>query len=160
RKVIGRELMFQTIPRQAERRQTFAPVVDCDIHPAPIANEVLLNYLPARWHHRFEVYGARGYPGASYPRNSPQAARADAWPPSGLPPGADLPFLRAQLLDEWNIERGILNPLFPVHTPLAEYSAALASAVNNWQIAEWLEPEPRLRGAICVPYEEGDFAAA
>jgi predicted TIM-barrel fold metal-dependent hydrolase len=152
--------MVQTMPRRAERSQTRTAIVDCDIHPAPASNETLLNYLPARWHHRFKAYGARGYPGSFYPRNSPQAARADAWPPSGLPAGADLPFLRTQLLDEWEIEYGILNPLAVVHTPLDEYSAALATAVNDWQIAEWLEPEPRLRGAICVPYEDGEFAAA
>jgi predicted TIM-barrel fold metal-dependent hydrolase len=37
---------------------------------------------------------------------------------------------------------------------------ALSQAVNEWQQAEWLAPEPRLRGSIVVPYEEGDLATA
>src|SRR5262245_46836791 len=30
-------------------------------------------------------------------------------------------------------------------------AVAFASAVNDWQIAEWLEKEPRLRASIVVP---------
>ena len=40
-----------------------------------------------------------------------------------------------------------------------ESGAALASAVNDWQVAEWLEPEPRLRASINVAYEDGELAA-
>jgi uncharacterized protein len=151
--------MAQAATREAKRQRTQTPFVDCDIHPAPASHDTILTYLPERWHHRFQVYGPEVYPGAIYPRNNPQAARTDAWPPSGLPPGADLSFMREQLLDEWNVEFGILDPLFPIHSPNVEYSAALASAVNDWQLAEWLEPEPRLRGSITVPYEDGDLAA-
>ena len=35
----------------------------------------------------------------------------------------------------------------------------LASAVNDWQVADWVEPDPRLRASIVVPYENGDLAA-
>ena len=152
--------MAQTLTRPANRTQTRAAIVDSDIHPATASDSTLLAYLPARWHYQYQTFGARGYPGSYYPRNSPMAARTDSWPPSGLPAGADLPFLRQQLLDEWNVAIGILNPLAPVHTPLADYSAALATAVNDWIIAEWLEPEPRLRGSISVAYEDGELAAA
>ena len=60
----------------------------------------------------------------SYPKGAPRAARADAWPPSGLPPGADLGFLREQHLDPYDVRYGVLNCL----------TAACAPA------------EPRLRG--------------
>lgn len=40
-----------------------------------------------------------------------------------------------------------------------EYGAALARAINDWQIEEWLEPEPRLRASIVVAYEDGELAA-
>jgi predicted TIM-barrel fold metal-dependent hydrolase len=40
-----------------------------------------------------------------------------------------------------------------------ESGAALASAINDWQIAEWLEPEPRLRASINVAYEDSELAA-
>ena len=40
-----------------------------------------------------------------------------------------------------------------------ERGAALASAINDWQVAEWLDPEPRLRASINVAYEDGPLAA-
>jgi predicted TIM-barrel fold metal-dependent hydrolase len=150
--------MAQTLAPGTARSRPRMRIVDCDIHNAPASERTILTYLDARWHHRFTTFGAHGYPGSIYPRNTPQAARTDAWPPSGLPAGADLPFLRDQLLDAWGIDYGILNPLVPVTGPHGEFSAALASAVNDWQVAEWLDPEPRLRASIVVAHEEADLA--
>ena len=44
------------------------------------------------------------YSGTNYPKESPNAARVDSWPPEGGPPGSSLPFLKEQLLDEWGID--------------------------------------------------------
>jgi len=41
-----------------------------------------------------------------------------------------------------------------------DYGAALARAVNEWQLHDWVEPEPRLRASIVVPWEDSDLAAA
>jgi predicted TIM-barrel fold metal-dependent hydrolase len=152
--------MTDTLDRMTTHTRTALRVVDADIHNALPSAEALYPYLAERWRRHHAMVGLPDYPGSSYPRLSPNAARADAWPPSGLPPGADLDFLRAQLLDAWGIDYGILNPLIAVDGPHVEYSAALARAVNDWQIAAWLEPEPRLRAAIVVPYQDADLAAA
>ena len=153
--------MVQTQERPVAARRTARAVIDCDIHTAMAGPDTYLTYLPARWRRHHELFGPRGHAGASYPRMNPNAARTDAWPPSGLPPGADLPFLREQLLDTWGIEYGILNPLNGAGAQLnLEYGAALCRATNDWQIAEWLEPEPRLRASLIVPYEDGELAAA
>ena len=136
------------------------PIVDCDIHNA-VPPGGLQPYLSKRWQEHHKNFGLRGRPGGYYPRALPHAARHDAWPPSGVRPGADLGFLQQQLLDAWDIEYGVLNPLISVAEELnIEYGAALAQAVNEWQVAEWLEPEPRLRASIVVPYEDGELAAA
>jgi uncharacterized protein len=134
-------------------------LIDCDIHntPTPAA---LKRYLPERWRAYHERFGRPGYTGAYYPKGSPNAARSDAWPPTGGPPGSDLAFMRAQLLDAWPITYGILNTLISIRNQIREYDAALAQAINDWQIAEWLEPEPRLRAALVVPCDDGDLAAA
>jgi predicted TIM-barrel fold metal-dependent hydrolase len=138
-----------------------AAAIDCDIHNAMPSDKVLLRYLPAAWHAYYRTNGRRGHIGSYYPRAVPHAARLDAWPPSGLPPGGDLDFLRTQLLDTWHFEYGILNCLFGAGGELnVEFSAALAMAVNDWQIAEWLEPEPRLRASLLVPYEDADLSVA
>ena len=136
-------------------------VIDCDIHNAMPNDHTLHKYLPARWRRHHETIGQRLHWGGNYPRAVPNAARVDSWPPSGLPPGSDLDFLRLQLLDSWSIEVGILNCLYNVGGEInLEFAAALAQAINDWQINEWLDPEPRLRASLLVPYEDGDLAAA
>jgi hypothetical protein len=89
-------------------------------------------------------------------------ARADSWPPEGRgAPGADLLFLREQLLDAWHIDVAILNALGAAGRERnLEYAAVLAAATNDWLQAEWLDPEPRLRASIVVPTEAPDLAAA
>ncbi len=152
--------MAQTLTRTPTRARTKMPVVDGDIHNAVVSDKALYPYLTERWRQYHAQFGMRTYTGATYPRANPNAARTDAWPTSGLPPGADLSFLQEQLLDAWNIEYGVCNPLVGIQGPYVEYTAALARAVNDWQVAEWLEPEPRLKGSIVIPYEDGDLAAA
>src|SRR5262249_14939836 len=40
------------------------------------------------------------------------------------------------------------------------YAAALSAATNDWQVEEWLDPEPRLRASIIVPDQGGELSAA
>jgi predicted TIM-barrel fold metal-dependent hydrolase len=149
-------------------------VVDCDIHNAPRSELALLRYMPARWREaragggrletaveaRRETLGDRSYLGGEYPRATPRAARTDAWPPSGDPPASDLQFMREQLLDRYDLSYGVLTPMLGAGEQLdLERGAALASAINDWQAAEWLDPEPRLRASINVAYEDGPLAA-
>ena len=145
----------------AKRARLDTAIIDTDIHiyfPTP---DALRGYLGERWREYHRTIGPRGYEGCNYPRAMPNAARHDAWPEDGSLPGSSLPFLRRQLLDEWDIEIGVLNPLVGAgqERNLA-FGAAFARATNEWQLAEWLEPEPRLRASIIVPWEDGELAAA
>lgn len=134
-------------------------LIDCDIHNAVPAPTALYPYLSPRWRSYGEPFGFRGYPGL-YPKGSPNAARLDAWPPSGGPPGSDLDFTREQLLDRYDVEYGILNCLHgPVQHRNDDYAAAIARAVNEWQAEYWLEKDPRLRASIVVGYENAELAA-
>ncbi|MFN8488442.1 MAG: amidohydrolase family protein [Caldilineaceae bacterium] len=148
-----------TVEPKARQREKLA-VIDCDIHNAMPNDATLYKYLSSRWRRHHELIGGRGAVGSYYPRAMKNAARHDSWPPSGLPPGGDLPFMQQQLLDAWDMDYGILNCLYGVGGELnLDFGAALAQAVNDWQIAEWLEPEPRLRASIIVPYEDGELTA-
>jgi uncharacterized protein len=155
--------------------RTAPQIVDCDIHNAPRSEQALLDYMPARRRAaraaggrleaaveaRRETLGDRSYLGGEYPRATPRAARTDAWPPSGDPPASDLDFVREQLLDRYGLTHGVLTPMLGAGEQLdLERGAALASAINDWQAAEWLDPEPRLRASINVAYEDGPLAAA
>ncbi len=146
-------------------RRVAPAVVDADIHNTVSSFDELLPYLAPEWRAYAERFGSRNYRtgGSFFPRVSLAAARNDAWPPNHRLPGSDLPFLREQLLDTWGIEYGILNPIVDDNCPTqlhAEYGAALATAINDWQIAEWVEPEPRLRASVVVPAQDGELAAA
>jgi predicted TIM-barrel fold metal-dependent hydrolase len=153
--------MTLTVTETQPKLRTKTAVIDCDIHNTLPSNAVLGKYLPARWQRHLEQYGGHVYPGAAYPRLHPNAARADAWPPNGGPPGSDLRFVQQQLLDTWDIEIGVLNMLFPAaQFGNYELAAATAQALNEWQVAEWLEPEPRLRASIVLPYEDSELAVA
>jgi hypothetical protein len=162
----------ETDPGSQRRRE---PLIDCDVHNALPDDDALGPYLPAVWRDRREglAYlptefrqvrenlGDRSYIGAEYPRPTPRASRVDAWPPGGGPPASDLAFTQQQLLDAWNVEAAILNPLLGVGEMLnLELAAVLARASNDWLAAEWLDRDPRLRASIIVAYEDGSAAAA
>ena len=134
-------------------------LVDCDVHLAPATPDAVPAYLPERWREHNAAY-YRTYQGDFYPRRSEYGERFDSWPPSGLRPGADLDFLREQHLDAWGIDYAVITPVtHPANQANLEFSAALARAMNEWQVDAWLDPEPRLRGSILVPSEHPDRAA-
>ena len=144
-----------------------AGMVDCDIHVYPAAAAALDPFLSARWRAHRAAFGARSRQGlaftANYPRMSPQVGmRRDAWPPGGGVPGSDLPFLREQLLDPLGIAHGIMLPLVGrgADERNVDFGAALCAAVNDWQIAAWSEPEPRLHASVQIAVEHEAAAIA
>ncbi|MBI3969183.1 MAG: amidohydrolase [Chloroflexi bacterium] len=152
--------MTETLVATGARRRTRPAVIDCDIHNTVPAPAALLPYLPREWHDYEREIGSRIYHGYLYPKLAPNAARRDAWPPTGGPPGSNLPFLREQLLDLYDIELGVLNCLHDGYRQMnGRYSAVLTAAVNDWQVAEWLDPEPRLRASIVIPVQDAEAAA-
>ena len=160
----GTPVATPTAERPAHRSRT--GLIDCDVHNAVPSEAALAPYLSARWRRHAELVGSRGYSpyatGFPYPKVSPGGgARLDSWPPSGAVPGSDLGFMRTQLLDRYGIDVAVLNCLYrAAEQRHEEYGAALARAVNEWQVEHWLEPEPRLRASITVTYESPDLATA
>ncbi len=139
--------------------------IDCDIHPALKSPTALYPYLEQRWRSHLATYGASGHgPHAvagAYPLYSPATSRRDAWPPGGGLPGSDLDFMRAQHLDPNDVSLGILLPLFGGSSSRnLELSAAMCRAINDWQVAEFVSREPRLKASIQVPYDDAEAAVA
>lgn len=141
-------------------------IVDCDIHPMTRSPDDIRKYLAKRWHDHHETYGdglRQPFVGGDiYPRISPYLSRQDAYPPTGGPPGCDLPFMREQLLDPFNVELGVLQPLVGggAYQRVVEYGAAICEAINEWQVAEWTSQEKRLKASITVMQEFPDAAVA
>jgi uncharacterized protein len=149
-----------------ERAQnTRLDIVDCDFHPK-LTLEQLQPFLSNQWWNYIQTIGNRsrhGYAkGYAYPKMTPQAARRDAWPPTGGLPASDLDFVQKQHLDFYGISAAIMNPLSPTGQGdmNVELSVAMASAANDAQLANWTRRDPRLKSSVVVPYEDGVASAA
>ena len=135
-------------------------IADCDIHHSPRDFKLLYPYLEPRWREHIDMFGRHSrqgnYSGPQYPKSQPDASRRDAWPTGGGRPGSNLDFMRVHHLDANNIELGVLAMIrpHPGGIPNLDLSAALCRAINDWQVAEWTQPEPRLKASIVVPYED------
>ncbi|MCC6179669.1 MAG: amidohydrolase [Chloroflexi bacterium] len=128
-------------------------IVDCDFHNEIDSVKDLYPYLARRWRDHIDTFGLMGPDGAFYPRFMDH--REDAKPPSGRRSGSEVAFSRQDYLDPYNVAHAMCIPLTPAaHQSNLELGAALASAVNDWQISEWLDPEPRLRASLVLAVEE------
>ncbi|MER8608121.1 amidohydrolase [Mesorhizobium sp. M1233] len=141
--------------KQSVRSPFSAGISDSDIHPAPKDRYGLHPYISKRWRDHLDQYGELGIEalagGYLYDDYIPWACRRDAWPAGG-PPGSDLAFMRKQHLDANNVVFGVLEPMVGVGNGgrNLDLSNALATALNDWQIAEFVEPEDRLRASVVV----------
>lgn len=141
------------------RAETRVGITDCDIHNYWNSWQELHPYLAQRWRDYVETFGTRHYAGGGYPRF--WADPADKAPPSGRRAGADVAFMGTDHLDRHYIAYGMLIPPNPT-TGLSnlDFASALASAINDWQVAEWLDPEPRLRASLIVANDDVPRAVA
>src|SRR4051794_26537507 len=158
-------MQFRAGAEQAAVATVKTAIADCDIHPARASATELYPWLAKRWHAHLETYGKHAYQGMMegppYPKAQPNASRRDAYPPEGGPQGSSLSFMQKQLLDPYNVALGVLNPL---NTGQGirnhDLSTALATAINDWQIAKWTSQDSRLKGSVVVANEDGVAAAA
>jgi predicted TIM-barrel fold metal-dependent hydrolase len=70
--------------------------------------------------------------------------------------------MQQQHLDPLGVTYGILQPLVPdgrdERNP--DFGQAICQAMNEWQVAEWADKEPRLKASICLPWDEPKAAVA
>lgn len=164
--------MTQTAEPQPEEQRSLAPavidysletrhpVIDCDIHNVVPGVRALFPYLSAHWREHITNTLFKGPVDTAYPRNVPTTARPGSVPADKRPAGSDLDLLRSQILDTLDVEIGILCCTYEVESLRnPDAAVALARAVNDWQIAEWLDKEPRLRASIVVPSQIPHLAA-
>lgn len=147
--------------------QSVAGYVDCDIHPYFKNPAELDDFLAPQWREHRRAIGNRGRQALGYapqyPRLSPQTGmRMDAWPPGGGVPGSDLGFMREQLMDAFGMAHGMMMPLLGRggDERNLEFGAAMCTAVNEWQLAHWCVPEPRLKASVQINVEHEAAAIA
>ncbi|MBP1934253.1 amidohydrolase family protein [Ammoniphilus resinae] len=132
--------------------KTRTGVIDCDVHHAVPSMAALYPYLSERWRDYVKEHNIKSLEPNYYPRGNPLSARPGSEPSPGALPGSDLGLLQRQVLEPWSVQYAILHCLYGVQMIHNEDLAAqLAQAVNDWQVAEWLEKDSRLRASIVVP---------
>jgi predicted TIM-barrel fold metal-dependent hydrolase len=152
-------MVLTSVREPATRVRTRRALIDCDFHNELDSIKDLYPYLSQRWRDHIQDYGTRGPAGSYYPRFMDH--REDARPPSGRRSGSEVAFSRSNFLDPYNVAYATLIPLTPVgRQQNQDLDAALATAVNDWQVAEWLDPEPRLRASMSIPFEDAPAAVA
>lgn len=140
-------------------------LIDTDLHNDVPSIQTLYPYLSDYWVEFIENSGFSGPADSYYPNPgiSEVSRVPHAFSSTGSYVTAGLDRLRHDVLDSGlgSVEYGILNCIYPVdtlHHP--DQAVAIASAVNDWQISEWLEKDPRLRASIVVPNKVPALAAA
>jgi uncharacterized protein len=134
--------------------------IDCDVHNAVPSIEVLYPYLSDRWRDYVIEHGVTSLEPNYYPEGVDLSSRLGSKPPSGDPPGSDPTLMREQLLDATGVSYAVLNCLYGVQLVHNEdWALAMARAVNDWQVAEWLDKDSRLRASIVVPTQNPEMAA-
>jgi predicted TIM-barrel fold metal-dependent hydrolase len=153
----------------ASRKETDmykGPIIDCDVHHNWKNRTAIVSRLPAEWRDFANGfgsgYGASLFPAApTHPNRHGHNKRIDTFPPDGGVPGSDYETMRKQLLDPLKVERAIL--LFDTGTnvghPNLYFANALASAINDWNLEEWLGRDQRLFGAVLTPTQDPTAAA-
>ncbi len=134
--------------------------IDCDLHPALPGTAALLPYLDPYWREQITVRGIDGLDLASFPPKIPANGRAD-WRPQHGKPGADFERLKHDALDGFGLRAAICNPLYGVQAVYnRHFATALATATNDWMVAEWLDRDPRLRASVVIAPQDPAAAAA
>lgn len=134
-------------------------LVDCDLHNTVPRIDALFPYMTAHWVDYCRESAFKGPVDTAYPGGAPTTV-APLWRDGAGLAGGSLARMREQLLDPLDVSLGILNCVYGVesiHNP--DTAAQVASAVNDWQVAEWLDPEPRLRASVVVPSSHPEMAA-
>jgi predicted TIM-barrel fold metal-dependent hydrolase len=148
-----------TLPARQGAPPATAGAIDVDVHPAVPGMAALLPYLDAHWREQVTVRGIDGLESAMWKPAMPLSCRPD-WRPAVGRPGESLASLRAQALDPFGSAVAVCNPLWGAPAlPSEDMAIALCRAMNDWLAREWLDAEPRLRGAIVLPPQAPDLAA-
>jgi uncharacterized protein len=152
------------------------PIVDVDIHHGWKQPLDILEYLPRRWReyatanqslNRLGPTGRRAERLPVGPR-IPQAfisiptERGGTRPADGSPPGSDYQTLKDQILDHYNVHRGVLTFNIGTHANghNREFNVAVARAVHQWNADTWLTYDERLYGVVAPALSVPDAAAA
>jgi uncharacterized protein len=129
-----------------------APLIDCEVQAVVPSIDALAPFLSEHWREVIATTQFKGPTDSPYPPSLPTSRRPGLDDVAGQPPGATLASIREQALDPLGADLAILTCAYGVESVRnPDAAAGIASALNDWLTAEFLDPEPRLRASISVP---------
>jgi predicted TIM-barrel fold metal-dependent hydrolase len=129
-----------------------AGLIDADVHCLVPSIQALFPYLDAHWREYATQSHFRGPMDTYYPP-APTTLRPDTKPPTELS-------LLQPHLDATNAEIAILSCAYAIEgiwNP--DLEVAMARAVNEWLVENWLSKDSRLRASLMVPLKQPEEAA-
>ena len=126
--------------------------IDTDVHCAPARMDDLHPYLSDYWRQYITEAGVSlNRVSSAYPKGAATSARAEVREQEGPAVPATHEDLKARYLDTADPRVAVLHCLtgFETHRN-PYYAAAVASAINDWVRAEFLERDERLRASVVV----------
>jgi uncharacterized protein len=136
--------------------------IDCDVHCAPQSFQTLFPYLSEYWRQYISEAGIRLTGMAhAYPAGAPTTASPSARATGATLTPAGYEELKRAVLDRAGPRFALLNCLtgFETHRN-AYFSAAVASALNDWLREEFLVRDERLRASLVVSTVSTEDAVA
>lgn len=136
--------------------------IDADVHETLSSYDTLVPYLEPHWRHYITEFRWRGF-GVAMPWSGIPAYLRPEWElEDGIRGCTSIDRMRKDVFEEQGVEVAVTNNLsahFGFMRGWHEFAAALAAAYNRYQIEQWLEPEPRLRGSVhIVPHDPAQAA--
>jgi predicted TIM-barrel fold metal-dependent hydrolase len=151
--------MIETEAARAGSTATRPALIDSDVHCEVPKVDALFPYLPAYWIEHIQQTLFKGPVDSYYPSKT-SGGGPEGRMTGGLPPGSSLAAVKEQLLDPSGAQYAILNCLYAIDSlNNPDAAVAMASAVNDWLIAEWLDKDARLRATMVVPVQLPALAA-
>jgi len=143
--------------------RTQSMLIDTDVHEKLISKLDLLPYLDEYWQHYFKTYHFNRGPAVpeALPYGVMRTNRAD-WVLEDGTAATDLSMLQRHLFDEEGVTTAILCGFLHPSALQGNWELArtLATAYNDWQVDQWLNREPRLRGSIHIVAHHPEHAVA
>ncbi len=151
--------MIEPQPAGTGSVATRPAVIDCDVHCEVPNVEALFPYLPAYWVEHIQQTLFKG-PNASYYPSPTAGGGAEGRLKAETPRASNVKVVQDEVLNPTGAEHAVLNCLYAIDSVLnPDAAVAMASAVNDWLIAEWLEKDSRLRASLVVPVQLPALAA-
>lgn len=149
-------------PANREGGSAKHPVIDVDIHESMKSLQDIVPYLEEPWKSLMARGNWKGFTQPFIYWASGGGNRADSRPEDGGPEGSDYGLMQEQLLDAFDIEKGVLTGYFypaMLGDMQVEFASAMASAYNDYQTEAWLDRDERFSGSVHVAPQSPEASA-